>query len=83
VQGGNLTRAGKAREWWLATVGLRWGGQEPRESGVQWKRWAGRSGDTLKRSPSLREVSRSRQTERALRLKTTRWMNHEVGAPNL
>jgi hypothetical protein len=49
-QGRNKTRTGKVRGWWLARIGLRWGGTKPRESrssglgrlrGIRVKLWSG------------------------------------------
>jgi hypothetical protein len=57
-QGRNLTRAGKVREWWLVPVGLRWGGEKPRESRSSGLVPAARNpGETLKPGPKLEEGS--------------------------
>jgi hypothetical protein len=76
-QGRNVTRAGKAREWWLAMFGLRWGGEKPRESRSSGLVPAARNpGKTLKPGLKPEEGSSPGQTGDASRCE-----DHEVDEP--
>jgi len=76
-QGRNMTRAGKARGWWLAVDGLRWGGKKPRESRSSGFVPAARNpGKTLKTGLKSEEGSSPGQTGGASRRE-----NHGVDEP--